>query len=226
MHSRYISILILTLIISACAGAPTTPLPTPTAIPIPKPPKIAPHAHSIGTPRTFLPRQEPESLPSPTTSLPSPAQSTTSTHNETPAIPVSLSRAIPLDVANTTSQPSWLTPQTSEAQLEDIYFDTDSALLTPLAVSALKHNIEWLLANPARTITIEGHCDERGSNEYNLGLGHNRAQAVVNYLVRAGFDSKDLTLISYGKTRLFSIGHSDADLQLNRRVHFEITPRR
>jgi peptidoglycan-associated lipoprotein len=82
--------------------------------------------------------------------------------------------------------------------------------------------VAWLKANPRAQVTVEGHCDERGTSEYNLGLGDRRAKAVREYLVAAGVDGGRIRTISYGKERPFVQGHDESAWRWNRRAHFVI----
>ena len=104
--------------------------------------------------------------------------------------------------------------------LEDNFFDFDMAAIRPDAQKILDENAQWLRANPKATFIIEGHCDERGTHEYNLGLGQRRAKATQDYLAASGFDSSRSKIISYGKERPFVIGHDEEAWQWNRRAHF------
>jgi peptidoglycan-associated lipoprotein len=104
--------------------------------------------------------------------------------------------------------------------LEDIFFDYDKAEIRPDAQKSLDKNAKWLRENPGLALVIEGHCDERGTNEYNLGLGQRRAQATQDYLVASGVDVNRIKIISYGKERPFVIGHDESAWQWNRRSHF------
>lgn len=111
-----------------------------------------------------------------------------------------------------------------EASLEKIYFDFDSHILSPSARDTLSRNAEYLLkTNMSAKIQIEGHCDERGSDEYNLALGEKRAQAAYNYLVTLGVPSDRLSVISYGEEFPVVDGHDDAAWAQNRRDEFVIT---
>jgi len=109
---------------------------------------------------------------------------------------------------------------TKEGPLKDVFFDFDKAILTDQTKKTLGDNITWLKANPAARITVEGHCDERGTNEYNLGLGEHRAKAIRDYLVAGGIDAKRIATISYGEERPFALGHDESDWKWNRRGHF------
>jgi len=106
--------------------------------------------------------------------------------------------------------------------LLDVFFDTDKAVLRDDARRALEKNAEWLRDNPKVKIIIEGHADERASNEYNLALGERRAQLVKDYLVGLGVSPERLTTISYGEERPFVLGHNEASWWQNRRVHFVV----
>jgi len=103
---------------------------------------------------------------------------------------------------------------------EDIYFDYDQSLIRPDAKKTLDQNVEWLRANTQPNLIIEGHCDERGTQEYNLALGQRRAKAAQDYLVASGIDEKRIKTISYGKERPFVVGHDESAWQWNRRAHF------
>ena len=105
---------------------------------------------------------------------------------------------------------------------KDIFFEFDKATLTTDAMEILKNNSQWLRTNTDIAITIEGHCDERGTNEYNLALGERRAESVKTFLVDSGIDQSRLTIISYGEERPFVQGHGQSSWARNRRAHFLI----
>jgi len=109
------------------------------------------------------------------------------------------------------------------AKIEDAYFDYDRSSLRPDALSTLQADStelrDILKDYPDYKLTIEGHCDERGSDEYNLALGDRRAQAAKNYLVQVGIPSSQLNLISYGKMQPVCSDHNEACWQRNRRIH-------
>jgi len=107
-----------------------------------------------------------------------------------------------------------------ESALKDAFFDFDKSSIRPDAKQSLDENAKWLKANPNAALTIEGHCDERGTREYNLGLGQRRAKAAKDYLVSAGIDAKRIKIISYGKERPFVPGHDESAWKWNRRAHF------
>lgn len=104
--------------------------------------------------------------------------------------------------------------------LYTVTFPYDNSNLTDDAKQKLASNAEWMNANPNIKVQIEGHCDERGSIEYNLALGERRAKSVKNYLVSLGVSASQLMTISYGEERLLSYGDSDSDHAKNRRANF------
>jgi peptidoglycan-associated lipoprotein len=108
----------------------------------------------------------------------------------------------------------------SAPPLSDVFFAFDSFLLSEEAQRVLQKNAEWLRSNPEAQIVIEGHCDERGTVEYNLALGERRAQSVKDYLVNLGISADRLFTISYGKERPFVLGHTEEAWAQNRRAHF------
>jgi peptidoglycan-associated lipoprotein len=109
------------------------------------------------------------------------------------------------------------------ARIEDAYFDYDKHTLRPDAIKALEADStelrDILKDYPDYKLTIEGHCDERGSAEYNLALGDARAKAAKDYLVQVGIPADQLSIISYGKDRPVCEEHDEACWQRNRRIH-------
>jgi peptidoglycan-associated lipoprotein len=105
---------------------------------------------------------------------------------------------------------------------EDVYFEFDSIRLSPEAQEILNQKAAWLRANPTAKITIEGHCDNRGTTEYNLALGEGRAQSVKAFLVDLGIDSSRLNTISYGEERPIDRAQTEEGWARNRRAHFVI----
>ena len=105
---------------------------------------------------------------------------------------------------------------------EDIFFEFDSAVLLAEAQAILKKKAEWLINNPEAAATIEGHCDERGTNEYNLALGDRRASSAKAFLVNLGIAGSRLTCVSYGEERPADPGHDEEAWAKNRRDHFTI----
>ena len=99
-----------------------------------------------------------------------------------------------------------------------IYFDYDQYLITDMAQGTLDMQIAWMDENPSKYILIEGHCDERGTREYNLALGERRANAVIEYLSSMGISDGRLNVVSYGKERPDVEGSYDDAWQKNRRA--------
>ena len=110
----------------------------------------------------------------------------------------------------------------SKFENEDIYFEFDSIRLSPAAQEILAQKARWMRANPGATVTIEGHCDNRGTNEYNLALGEGRAQTAKSFLVDLGIDSTRVNTISYGEERPIDTTQSEDAWAKNRRAHFVI----
>ena len=109
--------------------------------------------------------------------------------------------------------------------LADIRFDFDKFNLTDEARAILNKHGEWLNKNKDVQITVEGHCDERGTAEYNLALGERRANAVLKFLVDLGIDGKRIKIISYGSGAPLDPRHNDEAWAKNRRAHFAISPK-
>ena len=105
---------------------------------------------------------------------------------------------------------------------EDIHFDFDKSNLTPAAQENLLMKAQWLKENPNATITIEGHADERGTNEYNLALGDRRADSAKGFLVNLGISASRLTTISYGEERPLCTESNEECWAKNRRGNFVI----
>ncbi len=99
-----------------------------------------------------------------------------------------------------------------------IYFDTDKFDIDSEDAAALQAQAEWLMRFPDAQATIEGHCDERGTRDYNLALGERRANAAKNYLVGLGVDAGRLSTVSYGKERPVALGSDEASWARNRRA--------
>jgi peptidoglycan-associated lipoprotein len=150
----------------------------------------------------------PSSAAPPTSSAPAPAVT------PTPAAPSTAAPAPP--------------PAPSEFRetdnLKDVFFDFDKYDIRPSDAKLLDTNAAWLKTNN-NLVLIEGHCDERGTNEYNLALGERRAKATMNYLVGQGVQANRITIISYGKERPTCTEHSEACWAKNRRAHFLVKAR-
>ena len=111
----------------------------------------------------------------------------------------------------------------AERPLGDVYFDLDNAAIKDEGRSALSTNATFLKRWPSTRINIEGHCDERGTAEYNLALGERRASAVKAYLVELGVPGDRIVIVSKGKEAPFCTEKNEACWQQNRRGHFIIT---
>jgi peptidoglycan-associated lipoprotein len=109
------------------------------------------------------------------------------------------------------------------ANFQRIHFDFNSSELTAGTRNALMENVELLRKNATVKVEIQGHCDARGTSEYNLALGDKRARAVVDYMVRAGIEQARLTLVSYGKERPLEDAESETAWAKNRRAEFRVT---
>jgi peptidoglycan-associated lipoprotein len=126
---------------------------------------------------------------------------------------------------NAAPPPEQPAPNASEAELfaqnvRDAFFDLDKSDIRPDAREALTKDAEFLRTYQDVRISIEGHCDERGSTEYNLGLGQRRAEAAKNYLVSLGIPANRIDTVSWGKERPFCTEHDETCWQQNRRAHF------
>jgi peptidoglycan-associated lipoprotein len=107
--------------------------------------------------------------------------------------------------------------------LKPVFYALDSSDIDPVAKAALDENAAVLKQHPTWAVTVEGHCDERGTAEYNLALGDRRAAASVTYLRSLGIAGDRMKTVSYGKEFPFDAGHDEAAWAKNRRAHFVIT---
>jgi len=98
-----------------------------------------------------------------------------------------------------------------------IYFDFDQSDIRPESVDVLRAHAAYLLNNSGASITVEGHCDERGSREYNIGLGERRASAIKRFLQAEGVADSQINTISYGEEKPVDSGHGEAAWSMNRR---------
>lgn len=106
--------------------------------------------------------------------------------------------------------------------IKDVNFAFDSYALDATAKTVLGNGADWLKANGGKNVQIEGHCDERGTNEYNMALGAKRSQAAFNYLRSLGIDASRMSTISYGEELPLDPRHNDEAWAKNRRAHFKI----
>ncbi|HAA04162.1 MAG TPA: peptidoglycan-associated lipoprotein Pal [Syntrophobacteraceae bacterium] len=105
---------------------------------------------------------------------------------------------------------------------DDIHFAYNGYTLTEEARRVLQQKADFLKRYPKAKVTVEGHCDERGTTEYNLALGERRATTAYQYLKQSGIPVGNLTMISYGKERPLASGHDEASWTKNRRAHFAL----
>lgn len=159
---------------------------------------------------------------------PAPAVTTPSaggppTEGVSPAAPVEPVTPAPVPTPPSPAPAVAEAPKAPELSVKDIYFDFDQAAIRDDARKTMADNIQWLRANSAAKVTIEGHCDERGSSEYNLALGERRARVTRDFLVAAGIEVSRINTISFGKERPFVLGHDESAWKWNRRSHFVLT---
>jgi peptidoglycan-associated lipoprotein len=183
-------VLALGLIVSACAKQPAL---TSTPAPTGGPAAAAP-----------APTAAPATTPEPVSPAASPASRPESTM--VAAAPTA-ERPAPRDFAPV-------------AALRTIHFDFDRSDIRPADAKILDGNAEWLRANPKHLVLIEGHCDERGTNEYNVALGERRAKATMNYLMSRGVAASRMSTISYGEERPACSGQNEKCWSQNRRAAF------
>ena len=102
----------------------------------------------------------------------------------------------------------------------DVFFDYDSSILAAEAQQRLTDNAAWMKSNSAKQVVIEGHCDDRGTSEYNIALGERRAISAKEFMVRLGVAASRLETITYGEERPFDKGQNEEAWAKNRRAHF------
>jgi peptidoglycan-associated lipoprotein len=112
---------------------------------------------------------------------------------------------------------------TEDGPLTDVQFDLDRATLNEAARGILEKHALWLQSHRESKVTVEGHCDERGTTDYNLALGEQRAKAAKEYLVSLGVLEARLRTVSYGKERPLDRGNNEAAWARNRRAHFAVS---
>lgn len=163
----------------------------------------------------------------PPVARPMPPPSTTGgTTTAPPAPPEPISEPVPVPpepLPEDTVGSRSLDDLNRDSPLRPAFFDLDSAEISPDGQQVLQANAEVLKKYPSWQITIEGHCDERGTAEYNLGLGERRSIAARDYLVSLGIGADRLRTVSYGKEFPFDPGHDESAWSKNRRAHFVIT---
>ncbi len=131
---------------------------------------------------------------------------------------------IPTGGTNIESTPLSFDPMGSDsgkiAGLVTVHFGYDKSTLDATSRKDIATNVEWMKANPTVRVQIEGHCDSRGTIEYNVALGERRANAVKAYMVSLGIPAERLSTISYGKEKPLEMGDSEAAWAKNRRANF------
>lgn len=110
-----------------------------------------------------------------------------------------------------------------EAGLQDVFFGYDEWMLSDKGMEALDRDARWLKDHPGAVMKVEGHCDERGTADYNVVLGDKRAKTARTYLVEMGVSPKQVAIVSYGKERPFCREHDESCYQQNRRGHVLLT---
>jgi peptidoglycan-associated lipoprotein len=194
MALRTLSVALAVLSLMATAGCAKRPALTEAAAPPPTAAAVTtPPPAAAAPPAPVTPAPAPQPAPPPVAAAPAPAPP--------PARPAPAEyRTIP--------------------ELRAIFFDFDRYTIKPDAARALDANINWLRSNPTALVLIEGHCDERGTNAYNLALGERRAKAAQEYLVTRGIAADRIVVISYGEERLSCAERTEACWAQNRRAQF------
>ena len=171
----------------------------------------------------MIPACGPKKAPPPPPEIPAPVQPAPPTQDVTKPAPGTgqdkTQTELPSDIAQLNDY------LMKNGLLGDVYFDFDRAELTEEARGRLAKNADWLKANTAYQLTIEGHCDERGTNDYNLALGQRRAAAAMDYIVSLGVGGGRLSTQSWGEERPQCMESHEGCWSRNRRAHFVITSR-
>ena len=158
------------------------------------------------------------------TQPPPPADAAAGSRPPAPPVPVSEPTVVPPEpVRDDNISSASLDDLNRNSPLRPVFFEYDSSDVSPAAQALLDANASVLKTYRSWTVTIEGHCDERGSAEYNLALGERRAVAARAYLVSLGVPADRLRTVSYGKEFPFDPGKDEAAFAKNRRAHFVIT---
>jgi peptidoglycan-associated lipoprotein len=188
--------LVLALSITGFTGCARRPAVTQAAAP---PPTAAVATAPVPAPATVAP---PAPAPAPAAATPEPPAAAPAAVTARPA-------------------PQEFAP---DAALPDIFFDFDKSVIRPDAAKVLRTSAEWLNARPGHAVLIEGHCDERGTDAYNLALGDRRAKATQDFLLAHGVAARRITLISYGEQRPQCTASNEECWSRNRRAHFLVKP--
>jgi peptidoglycan-associated lipoprotein len=196
MVTRGSRFLVATLVISTAFAAGCAKRPATTAASAPAPTGAA--ATTTPSPGAAAQPQPPRPAAPPATAA--------------PATPAPTARPAPKEF-------------TAIPELKPIYFDFDKYDIRPGDAKVLDVNAQWLKSNANQLVLIEGHCDERGTNEYNLALGERRAKSTMNYLVSQGVQASRITIISYGEERPVCTQKNEECWSKNRRAQFLVKPR-
>ena len=198
-HVTIASLLVFGVLLAGCAKRPATTqaaAPAPTAAAATTPGP----GPSAAQPSTMAPAAPGSGGPS--TATPAPA----------PATAAPAARPTPSEFR-------------ADDNLKDVFFDFDKYDIRPTDAKILDANASWLKSNANHLVLIEGHCDERGTNEYNLALGERRAKSTMNYLVSQGVQASRITIISYGEERPTCTQKTEECWAKNRRAHFLVKAR-
>jgi peptidoglycan-associated lipoprotein len=196
-----LSLLTLTVVLAGCAKRPAT---TQAAAPAP--------GAGAGATRPAATSVQPTPPVAAAPATPAAPGAATPTPAPNPPAAAPTARPIPRDFA-------------AVPDLRDINFEFDKYEIRPGETRTLDTNAAWLKQNGNMLVLIEGHCDERGTNEYNLALGERRAKAAMDYLVSQGVQASRITIISYGEERPTCAEKSEECWARNRRAHFLVKPR-
>ena len=151
----------------------------------------------------------------------SPEAATTPPNPAHPPAPAEPGGAVPTP----DTSPSVATSGVFPEDIAPVFFSFDSSVLSEAARAALDQNAKLLRSRPDFRVTVEGHCDERGSSEYNLALGERRAKSTMNYLVSQGVQASRITIISYGEERPVCTQKNEECWSKNRRAQYLVKPR-
>ncbi|MGH7335320.1 MAG: peptidoglycan-associated lipoprotein Pal [Candidatus Rokuibacteriota bacterium] len=202
VHLAAVTLFVTVTVFAGCAKRPAmtqASAPPPATAPAPMAAKPAPPPPPVVVQETVKETVTVTPMPAPAPPAPPPTAAA--------AQPAPTTRPAPKEFA-------------VNANVNDIFFDFDKYTIRPNDAKVLDANAAWLKANPGQLVLIEGHCDERGTVEYNLALGERRAKAAMNYLVAQGVQASRFTVISYGKERPFCRESNEACWSQNRRDHF------